>query len=76
MQLMALIPFPTCRHFLMLLQEKNIESIVAKGEQILHLSQCFKLFSVIILSFPEIFHILADILSTWSATDLWYVVNS
>ena len=53
-------------------------NIVAKGEithaeQYLLLAQCFQIYSLIVLSFIERFHIFELISSTSSAADLLYV---
>ena len=46
---------------------------IAQIKQFLVLPQCFQLFSVIILSFIEIFHVFALLFSKLSAADLLYV---
>ena len=71
--------FPTCRRFLTHLQLTTFENIVAKrrnsslNEQFLLLPQCFQLYLMIILSFSKISHLLAQMLSMSSASDLMCV---
>ena len=60
------------------MQQTTFENIWAKGEiahneQFLNLPQCFKLYSMIKLSFIEIYHIFNKKLSNLSAVDLSYV---
>ena len=59
-QVQSNLPFPTYRRFL---QQTTFEIIIAKGEiihneQFIHLPHRFQLYSIIILSFMEIFNIL------------------
>ena len=61
-------PFPTCRRFLMPLQQTTFENIetkeeIACNEQFLVLRQCFQLFSIIIVTFIEVFFMFVYIFS-------------
>ena len=72
------LTLPTCRRILTHLQQTTFENIVTKGgiAQNMHfllLPQRFQLFSVIIPTFIELFHVFASMFSESSAADLFYV---
>ena len=64
--------FPTYRRILTPLQRRTFENIVTK-EEISPFSQSFQLYSIIIFSLTEMFHIFIAMFSKWSAAGLMYV---